>query len=298
MYNYFGFILWGIAAFLSVNHYTDTGIGTEKRMEGGGIHLQVEHQADSIDWREIRIVEDVWSSYPDRVRFLIEQLALDKTGLEEVRAAIQKGDTVKAAKALIAYYKESDSGLWLRNKSFKSLETSVLREANQLLDNVVNISGTQLIIPPSDSGGWQWDFKGPENDKEVAYKLNAYEYLVSLYKAGISNKNDDYIKKIDFIIRDWTIHNSLPSKKDSMYMVLNTSTETLDWRDITEVKWRDLEAGVRMGATWPQIFYGFQQSKDLLPATRLLMLSSIAGHAAYLREYHKEGSNWTTMEMN
>src|SRR5699024_7307527 len=156
-------------------------------------------------------------------------------------------------------------------------------------------SGKPIAIPSNNDGGWQWNYKGPNNDNEFAYSLNGHQYLLSLLKVWERKKERKYVKTSDRIIRDWKIHNPLRGKKDSMYIVLNTSTEILDWRDIAEVRWRDIEAGQRMGEVWPQLFYGFQQSEAFLPATRLLMLWSIVEHAEYLRRYHKEGHNWTTM---
>ncbi|SHF70717.1 Heparinase II/III-like protein [Fodinibius roseus] len=302
MYNWMVLLLWGVA-FVPVHPVTGmhtAAEGTEKgNMEKGPVLQPVElFQADSTDWRAIRSVEEVWRAYPDRVRFLMEQLDLDKAGLEKVRVAVQKGDTVEAAKALIAYYKESNSGFWLRDMAFESIAGTDIREANNLLENRVSFSGEDVALPVADNGGWPWYYKGPEKDSEFAYSLNGHQYIISLLKAWQKTNREEYVKKFDRLLRNWIIHNPLPSEQDSMYMVLNTSTETLDWRDITEVRWRDIEAGQRMGATWPQTFYGFQQSGAFLPATRLLMLWSIAEHAAYLRAYHKEGHNWTTMEMN
>lgn len=295
MVNYLVFILWSTVVLLSTSNDRDAEINNGKE---GELLSQITEKIDSTDWREIRTVKDVWRSYPDRVRFLMEQLALEKMELEEVKIAIQNGDTVKAAKALIVYYKESNSGFWLRDIAFDSIAVSDIKEANSLLEDTVSFTGDAVAIPVTDNGGWQWYYKGPEKDSEFAYSLNGHQYFMSFLKAWKKANKDEYVNKFDRIVRDWAINNPLPSKEDSMYMVLNTSTETLDWRDITEVRWRDIEAGQRMGAAWPQMFYGFQESDAFLPATRLLMLSSIAEHAEYLREYHKEGHNWTTMEMN
>lgn len=306
MYNCIVLLVWGAAAFLPVHSVTGADAAAAGTREDRGTAVEREAaalpveliQADSTDWRAIRSVEEVWRFYPDRVRFLMEQLDLDKAGLEKVRVAVQKGDTVKAAKALIAYYKESDSGYWLRDTAFDSITADDIQVANNLLENRVSFSGEEVALPVADNEGWPWFYKGPEKDSEFAYSLNGHQYIISLLKAWQKTNREEYVKKFDRLLRDWIIHNPLPSEQDSMYMVLNTSTETLDWRDITEVRWRDIEAGQRMGATWPQTFYGFQQSEAFLPATRLLVLYSIAEHAAYLREYHKEGHNWTTMEMN
>lgn len=261
-------------------------------------NYQLEQQSDSLCWYNIKSVEDLWSSYPQHIRFLMERLDLTRSGLSKVRHAIQIGDTVDAAKALLSYYSRSESGFWLRNLSVDSVSNTEIKKANLLLKHTVSYTGKPVAVPDNNEDGWKWTYKGPNKDNEFAYKLNGHEYLISLLNAWKSDRDPKYVETFDRIIKDWILHNPLPAKEDSMYIVLNTSTETLDWRDISEVRWRDIEAGVRMGATWPQMFYGFQQSKSFTPATRLLMLSSIAEHAEFLKKYHKKTTNWVTIEMD
>jgi hypothetical protein len=121
--------------------------------------------------------------------------------------------------------------------------------------------------------------------------------LPALHIAWKESGNERYLAVFNQIIQDWVIHHPLPPAGDSIYIVLDPS-KNIDWRDIGEVEWRTLEAGNRLGASWPQLFYAFQADEGFLPATCLLMLSSFADQAGYLRKYHKSGHNWTTMEMN
>lgn len=253
---------------------------------------------DRINWQKVTSAEEVWQAYPGRIRSLLAALDLDRPGLKRVRDAVQDGDTVAASKALLAHYRESASGHWLLKESNGNPGEEVLTEARQLLKDKVTFSGVTATVPHTEDGGWKWQYTGPENDQEFGYSLNAHYYLASLLEAWEQTKNKDYAKTFDRLIRDWIIHNPLPGKEDSIYVVLDTPDDQLDWRDIEEVIWRDLEAGRRLGASWPQTFYGFQRSEAFTPAARLLMLASISEQAKYLREYHKEGHNWTTMEMN
>lgn len=253
---------------------------------------------NSENWTELETVEDVWKSYPDKIRYLFERLALDKEELNQIKRSVQEGDTIKAAKELLSYYQESDSGLWLRNKIFHQIEKSDIKTANEILDDIVTLNGDSASVAHHDKPGWRWKYLGPNNDKEFGYKLSGHENLISLYKAWQHIKDEKFVKKFDSIMRDWIINNPLPAQGDSLYMVHQTSTDVLDWRDISEVSWRDIEAGVRLGATWIQMFYGFQGSDNFLPATRILMLSSIAEHIDYVKNYHKDGTNWVTIEMD
>lgn len=249
------------------------------------------------EWKKITSIEEVYQYFPDKVRNLFLALDLNQPELKAVRSNIIAGDTVAAAKALLVHYRQSDTGNWLSEPPPEEEKDRIYQQARQLSGDTVSFSGVTARVPRHDNGGWKWDHLGPEHDAEFGYSLNGHKYLIHLLQEWQVSSNESYVSTFDRLIRDWIIHNPLPSEGDSIYMVLDTSYN-LDWRDIGEVIWRDLEAGQRLGVTWPQTFYGFQQSEAFTPAARLLMLSSIAEQAEYLRHYHKKGHNWTTMEMN
>lgn len=294
---YTSFNYRGLIVFFLVIFYTNA-LDVYVKNSLSSSHYYKFKKTKSENWTELVSVEDVWNSYPEKIRYLFERLDFDNEGLNKVKHSVQEGDTIKAAKELLSYYQESDSGSWLRNKNFDQIEQSDIKTANEILDDIVTLNGDSASVAYQDKPGWRWKYLGPNNDKEFAYKLSGHENLISLYKVWQHHKDEDYVKKYDSIMRDWIINNPLPAKGDSLYMVHQTTTEVLDWRDISEVSWRDIEAGVRLGATWIQMFYGFQESNSFLPATRILMLSSIAEHIDYVKNYHKDGTNWVTIEMD
>jgi len=256
--------------------------------------------ADTTDvpgWSDVTSVEDVWSAYPERMHMLFSALELRHPGLEAVRTAVQAGDTVAAGEALVAYYRQSNSGHWLRSDASEPQGEIALAEAQRLVDDTVSFGVTPTRVPRRGDGGLDWSHLGPENDKEFGYSLNGLKYLTTLLEAWRATDEPVYVETLDRLIRDWTIHNPLPAEGDSIYMIKDTPGE-LGWRDIDEVRWRDLEAGQRLGESWPQVFYGLQGADAFTPAARLLMLASIPEQATYVKNNHKVGHNWTTMEMN
>ena len=60
--------------------------------------------------------------------------------------------------------------------------------------------------------------------------------------------------------------------------------------------WRGLEVSFR-AKIWTNVFYNLMKSKEMEPATRLLILTSIPEHAHYARNFHAQG-NWLTMELS
>lgn len=256
------------------------------------------------NWQEIQQIEQLWRSNPDPIRTVIRSLDRDINSkrFNKIEDALSNSDTVEAAGLLLRYFKEKDPPTWFLNDvhADKSDGNGYQKEANQLLHHdKLTLTGVTAEIPKTKDGGWNWHYTGPESDDEFGYELNRHTYFIPLLEAYRATGNSDYARKFDLIIRDWTLHNPLPEKDHAIWRVHRINdTSQLDWRDIGEVVWRDLEAGVRLGESWLAAFWGFQQSDVFTPAARLLMLGSIINQAEYLKNYHKKNHNWTTMEMN
>ena len=248
-------------------------------------------------WAEITTVRQLWKKYPGRIRKVLEAVDPGYPGLEMVSSGLEAGDTIAAAESLLEYYRRSDAADWLVRQSVEGEEAEWLDLARMITHDSISLNGTTAAIPRNpDGGGWKWDYTGPDEDAEFAYSLNGHRYLTAVLGAWRSTGDEVFIRAFDRLIRDWTLHNPLPAEGSPMYRVF--TDPKLDWRDIGETAWRDLDAGRRMEGSWPQAFHTFQSSGAFTPAARLLMLSGFAEHAAYLRKYHKKGHNWTTMEMN
>lgn len=253
-------------------------------------------QSSSADsWQSITTVDDLWNTYPGQIRSLMDAIDLQQPALEPVRLVLAKGDTVGAAEELLRYYREIDRQ-WVVTALDEVPYAEALRLANALLVDTVIRGGNPAKILRTSEGGWQWNYTGPDEDDEFGYSLNGLKYLSALFMAWEKTGTTAYVSCYDQLIKDWVVHHPLPTPGDSIYLVLNN--QGIDYRDIGEVEWRTIEAGHRLGAVWPQTFYGFQQEAAFSPAARLLILSSMAVQADFLTQYHKDGHNWTTMEMN
>ena len=249
----------------------------------------------SDNWQSIHTVDDLWKNHPGQIRSLLEAIDLQQPALGPVRLVLAQGDTIGAAEELLKHYRKTDRQ-WVVTTLDAVPYEEALRLANALLADTVIRGGNPAKIMYEPDGGWQWNYTGPDKDDEFAYSLNGQRYLSSLLMAWEKTGTTAYISLYDRLLKDWVLHHPLPAPDDSIYLVLNN--QGLDYRDLGEVEWRTIEAGQRLGAVWPQTFYGFQQEEAFSPATRLLMLSSMAVQADFLTNYHKDGHNWTTMEMN
>lgn len=222
-------------------------------------------------------VEWVCSNYSESVIKLFQNLDLTKYGLEKVSAAVDKNDLPAACNALIEYYKKCDSGNWLR-KQLPKMSSSTNPQAQEIINDIITSQTVSSKVPRLSSGGLDWTYKGPDNDKEWAWFLNRHYHLKTLLDAYLQTSNAIYARRIDEHICDWVTSSPYPAIK----------SKTPQWRGL-EAYWR-----IRH---WSQIFYALQDSNEFTSAARILMLSSIPEHAHYLRNFHAAGGNWITMEM-
>ena len=62
-------------------------------------------------------------------------------------------------------------------------------------------------------------------------------------------------------------------------------------------RWRTIEAGIRMGTVWPEVYYRFLCARSFDDGALVSMVKSAVEHARYLMRFHAKG-NWLTMECN
>jgi hypothetical protein len=63
------------------------------------------------------------------------------------------------------------------------------------------------------------------------------------------------------------------------------------------LNWRTIEAGIRMGQTWPPTFFRLLASPSFTPEACCTMVKSMVEHARHLMKW-RTGGNWLTMECN
>ncbi|SHE75119.1 Heparinase II/III-like protein [Mariniphaga anaerophila] len=230
------------------------------------------------NWQQIKTVDDVCKAYPEAMEKMLGQFNVEYPGMENVKKARDSGNLTKACTQLLNYYRHCGNAGHLRNVlPDESNRTDA--EADTILKNVFVIQNVRGEVPFLEDGHRDWYYKGPNNDREWAWLSNRHSQISYVLSTYLKTGNPKYAAYIDLFLRDFIIKSMpYPEKKSS-----------------TSV-WRGLEVSFR-GKVWSQIFYGLMDSKYLLPATRLLMLSSLPDHAHYNRNFHGE-NNWLTMEIS
>src|SRR5690554_2129972 len=234
--------------------------------------------ASAQKWKEIKTVEDVSLAYPDVMQKMFEELNLEHPGLEKVKKAWHAKDLTEAGKQLLLYYKNSDNASHLRRDQ-PAASNQTEAEADTILNNVFVIQNVRGQVPIGEDGHRDWYYKGPNNDREWAWLSNRHSQLSHVFEVYFNTGNQKYAEYIDLFLRDFII-------KSMPYPGVKSSNSI----------WRGLEVHSR-AKVWSKIFYGFINSDVLSPATQILMLSSLADHAHYNRNFHG-ANNWLTMEIS
>lgn len=105
----------------------------------------------SPDWTQLTTVEAVYNRYPTEVEALLNRLDLDAPGLSDVRAAIREGRTVRAARALLDYYRTAETAPWLRDYASEANEGTYI--ARQILQGTYRFKGAQIRFPGRRTAG-------------------------------------------------------------------------------------------------------------------------------------------------
>src|SRR5665213_2848176 len=127
----------------------------------------------------------------------------------------------------------------------------------------------------------QPDSKWPQNH-EWTWQFNRHNQWVSLAAAFYDTQDEKYAREFAAELRSWVVDCPVPLDK-----VENGPYS----------RWRTIEAGIRAGTTWPEIFPRFLTAKAFDDDALILMLKSFVDHAEYLMKFHTVG-NWLTMEAN
>ncbi|MCL4694225.1 MAG: heparinase II/III family protein [Candidatus Hydrogenedentes bacterium] len=216
---------------------------------------------------------------PDRVERLFEAFDLEAPALAPVREYVQNRDWGSACDALLTYYRQADNPAFPQTAERPAHSDAAVAIADAALNDTFTFYEQTATVPRLPDGGLQWDYTGPEGDKEWAWALNRHKHLDWLLTAYQMTGDAKYAAAWSDSVRDWVLQNPYAEPNENPLV------------------WRGLETQFRVRA-WARGFYALQDEPAFTAEARILLLSSIPDHARYLRSFHKETSNWIAMELN
>jgi hypothetical protein len=129
---------------------------------------------------------------------------------------------------------------------------------------------------PTTQPGSKW----PANH-EWTWQLSRHPMWVDLGRAYYATGDEKYAAEFTRQLASWVRDCPVPSKADNKAFS----------------RWRTIEAGIRTGSVWPEVYHLLLSARALDDETLNLFLKSWAEHALYLMQF-KTGGNWLTMEAN
>ena len=201
---------------------------------------------------------------------LLSQLDLDNPSLADIAAHAERRDVSAALHGVATYFRnrvEPDPQMVAKaNPNAVNAAEKALRREHTFY----NEDGT---LPAGDP---DWTYK-PGTDWEWTWALNRHFFWNSLSAAYLATKDERYARELDVNVRTWVAGH--PANTDDLSA------------------WRSLEAGIRVGGSWPGAMGAMKVSESFTDQAWLLFLRSISEHAEYLIA-NKRSNNWLLKEAN
>jgi hypothetical protein len=153
------------------------------------------------------------------------------------------------------------------------------READDALVGAFTLQGVKGTVPRHADGGFDWSWRGPNNDPEFAWFLNRQHYIPALFVAWRETKDTRYRTALNDQLRDWLKQNPRPR-----FYSFSSS-------------WRALEVARRAVEAWLPVLFAPESAAALDPDVDQALRASIADHAAALRNDHSFSGNHLITEM-
>jgi len=153
------------------------------------------------------------------------------------------------------------------------------READAALTGIFTEQGVTGTLPRRPDGGFDWSWRGPNNDPEFAWFLNRQHHIPALFVAWRETRDARYRTAFNVQLRDWLAHNPPPG-----HYSLSSA-------------WRALEVARRVEEAWMPVLFAPQAGEALDDDVLAGLLAAIPDHAAALRDAHSFSGNHLITEM-
>jgi len=153
------------------------------------------------------------------------------------------------------------------------------QEADAALMGTFTLQGVTGVVPRQADDGFDWTWRGPNDDPEFAWFLNRQHHLPALFVAWRETKDARYRTALNTQLRDWLRQSPRPA-----YYSFSSS-------------WRALEVARRIEESWMPMLFSPEAGGALDEDVLIAMLADVPDHAAALRYTHAFSGNHLITEM-
>jgi hypothetical protein len=210
---------------------------------------------------------------------------LDREDLASVREAAARQDWAAAKRAFAEHLRARKEPHWTFDpKAVGKERKSNVAKAEKALQRRFNSIGIEWAFGEAIDWAFnpttQPDSKWPRNH-EWTWQLSRHPMWVDLGRAYYATGDEKYAAEFAAELTSWVRDCPLPPKADNKAFS----------------RWRTIEAGIRAGSVWPEVYHRFLHAQAVGDEGLILFLKSYAEHALYLMQFKTTG-NWLTMEAN
>ena len=216
-------------------------------------------------------------------KFFTELLDYEKIGAAALNRAAEKKDFSLCRKLFANYIRETID----KEKYFSALSgRKEPKESDDVVLLAENACRHYMVSCgiPCDFGEneVQWESNPtPTGYREWTYQVNRHQEFENLARAYQITGNKKYADSCEELFKSWIKQIDCPP----------SPTAPGDTK-----AWRTIEAGIRMGLKWPEVFHTFY--KEFSDDAVVDWCKSVYEHGQRLRNDHSNPGNWLIMEMN
>lgn len=207
--------------------------------------------------------------------------------LKEITSAADKADMDTARRLFCEYLRTRETPTWHPRLPSWKKRTQFNRNP---ADRVVNKDFTVCHVRHrfTDSIDWFYNATRDRSDgiaytKEWMWQLGRHGFWATLGRAYHATGDEKYARAFADQLESWITQCPRPD----------------DNGNYEDSAWRTIEAGLRMGFSWPQAFHDFLHSRSFTDYHITLFVKSCAEHAMHLinSQDPPRQNNWVMMEM-
>ena len=211
----------------------------------------------------------------------------ERPGLADVKAAAARADWAAAKRAFAQHLRTRTSPTWTFDprRAGTDKKARVSPRAEAALQHRLSSIGIEWAFGetidwsfnPTTQPGSKW----PRNH-EWTWQLSRHPMWLDLGRAFYAVGDEKYAAEFVAQLKSWVRACPVPVKKP-------------DNRAFS--RWRTIEAGIRAGTVWPEVYHRFLTARAFDDDALTLFVKSYVEHAEYLMAFKTTG-NWLTMEAN
>ncbi len=214
---------------------------------------------------------------------MFNAMDLSRPELARVKQAFDSGDIAAAQRAFVAHLRSRTTPVYFvkgRDPSQPASRPAGLKThaADLAVRNIV----TTVSVRHDYGREIDWFLNPTRNGyKEYVWQLSRHSFWNDLQWAYATTGDERYAKSFVGQLNSWIDHCPRPD----------------DSGNYANSAWRTIEAGIRMGGSWQNAFFGFLRSPSFDDASICRMVACMVEHALHLMKYPTR-ANWLTMESN